>query len=497
MRTRAFTAASADPRQGRAGRATTSALLDQLTSLFGDRVNTRAAVLEQHSHDESYHEAHSPDAVVFAHSTEEVSSVLAACHAAGVPVVPFGAGTSLEGGVAATFGGVCLDLSEMTQIVRLSIDDLDALVQAGVTHGMLNEAALPQGVFFPVDPGADATLGGMCATSASGTTTVRYGTMRENVLGLTAVLADGTIVRTGGRARKSAAGYDLTSLLVGSEGTLGVITEVILRLHPNPESVRAATCSFSDLGAAVSAVVAVLGCGIVPARVELLDDVMVAAVAAYSGLDLPHGAALFFEFHGGPSSVAEQVETVSGIVAELGGIGFATAADERARRILWRARHDALPAAKALRPGASTWSTDVCVPVSRLVECIVQTKQDISESGLVAPIAGHVGDGNFHLAFVLDPLDLQEMARAHWVNDRMVRRALEMGGTCTGEHGIGVGKMEHLALEVGPGLEVMRAVKRALDPHGILNPGKVIGAAELPLADAPRARHHHRHAVSP
>lgn len=462
-----------------AGATTRRWVAGELAALLGDRLSTSASVLEEHAHDESYHPGLRPDAVAFVRSTEEVSAVLSMCHAAHVPVVPFGAGTSLEGGVSAPFGGVSIDLTRMAEIVSVSTTDMDAVVQAGVTHGQLNQRVRGQGLFFSVDPGADATLGGMCATRASGTTAVRYGTMRENVLGLTAVLADGTVVRTGGRARKSAAGYDLTRLLIGSEGTLAVITEVTVRLHANPESVYAATCSFADLDSAVSCVVAVLQSGITPARMELLDEVMVDAVSRFGGPALPAGPALFFEFHGGPAGLAEDVETVRGLVADLAGTDFAAARTEDQRRALWRARHDALPAAKALRPGASTWSTDVCVPVARLAECLVETKRDIERSGLLAPIAGHVGDGNFHLAIVVDPEDGEEMARAHRLNDAMVERALAMGGTCTGEHGVGLGKREHLAVEAGAGLDVMRRLKQAMDPHDILNPGKVFASTRI------------------
>jgi D-lactate dehydrogenase (cytochrome) len=456
-----------------AGSSTREWVVAELRSLLGDRLTTAGQVRQDHGHDESYHAALPPDAVAFVRSTEEVAAVLALCHAARVPVVPFGAGTSLEGGVSAPYGGISLDLSGMDEVLAVSAADMDALVQAGVTHQQLNRQVRPHGLFFSVDPGADATLGGMCATGASGTTTVRYGAMRDNVLGLTAVLADGTIVRAGGRARKSAAGYDLTRLLVGSEGTLAVITEVTLRLRATPEETHAATAAFADLDSAVGCAVAVLQCGVTPARMELLDEVMVEAVSRYSGRELPPGPALFFEFHGGRAAVAEETETVRGIATEHGAVAFASASSESERRELWRARHDALPAAKALRAGSETWSTDVCVPVSRLAECVLATQRDIAESGLLAPIAGHVGDGNFHLALVLDRADSEEMERAHALNDRLVTRALALGGTCTGEHGVGLGKREHLAAEVGTGLAVMRAVKSALDPHLILNPGKI------------------------
>ncbi|MGH3357348.1 MAG: FAD-binding oxidoreductase [Nocardioidaceae bacterium] len=459
--------------QHHAGAATREWVVRELFSLLGERLVTSEAVREQHGHDESYHEGHPPDAVAFVESTDEVSEVLSVCHAARMPVVPFGVGTSLEGGVCAVSGGVCLDLSGMNRVLDISEPDLDATVQAGVTHGQLNAVVRPRGVFFSVDPGADATIGGMCATRASGTTAVGYGTMRANVLGLTAVLANGTVIRTGGHARKSAAGYDLTGLLIGSEGTLGVITEVIVRLHPTPDTIRAATCSFPDLERAVDSVIAVLQCGVVPARIELLDDVMVEAVTAHTGLSMEPGPAVLYEFHGGAASVGEAVATVTEVVAEYGGHGLATAQDEKGRRDLWRARHAALPAAKAMRPGASTWSTDVCVPISRLAECLLETRKEIDRSGLLAPIAGHVGDGNFHLAIVLDPADEDEFATAVRLNEAMVGHALRLGGTCTGEHGIGLGKREHLAAEAGTAVDSMREVKRALDPLGILNPGKL------------------------
>jgi D-lactate dehydrogenase (cytochrome) len=462
-----------------AGATTRAWVVAELAGLLGGRLSTAPAVRESHGHDESYHPGLPPDAVAFVESTEEVAAVLALCHAAHVPVVPFGAGTSLEGGVSAPRGGISIDLSGMNAIVSVSTTDMDAVVQAGVTHGQLNTHLRGQGLFFSVDPGADASLGGMCATRASGTTAVRYGTMRDNVLGLTAVLADGTVVRTGGRARKSSAGYDLTRLLVGSEGTLAVITEVTVRLRPQPEAVRAATATFPDLEAAVSCAVSVLQSGVTPARLELLDEVMVDAVSRFSGLDLAPGPTLFFEFHGGPAGLAEEVDTVRAVVDDHGGTAFSAAGTEAERRSLWRARHDALPAAKALRPGASTWSTDVCVPVSRLVECLLLTKREVERSGLIAPIAGHVGDGNFHLALVVDPEDAEEMARAVELNDRMVEHALALGGTCTGEHGVGLGKRRHLAAEAGAGLDVMRAVKRALDPHGILNPEKIFRTRDV------------------
>jgi D-lactate dehydrogenase (cytochrome) len=449
------------------------AVIDELRGQLGDRLRTGAAVREQHGHDESYHECLPPDAVAFAASTDDVASVLRVCNAARMPVIPFGVGSSLEGGVSAPYGGVSLDLSGMNAILSVDIPDLTATVQAGVTRLRLNARVQPEGVFFSVDPGADASLGGMVATRASGTTAVRYGTMRDNVLSLTAVLADGTVVRTGSRARKSSAGYDLTRLLIGSEGTLAVVTEVVVRLHPTPETVWAATCSYPDLAAAVNSVVATLGIGVVPARIELLDEVMVGAVNAYSGMDLPVAPLVLYELDGGPAALAEQMQDLRAVAEAHGGGPVQVAQNQADRAKLWRARHDALPAAKALRPGAGAWSTDVCVPISRLAECLLQTQRDVAEAGILAPIAGHVGDGNFHLAIVLDPSDPDELARATAVNEAMVRRAIDMGGTCTGEHGIGLGKREFLRAEAGPAVPVMAAIKRALDPNGILNPGKL------------------------
>ena len=449
-------------------------LLGELAAVLGDRLSTATSVREQHGQDESYHVAHAPDAVVFVHSTDEVVAVMNACARHKVPVVPFGTGTSLEGHVAALHGGVCVDLSQMREVLEVNADDLDARVQAGVTRKQLNEELRSSGLFFPVDPGADASLGGMSATRASGTNAVRYGTMRENVLGLTVVLADGRVIRSGGRARKSAAGYDLTRLFVGSEGTLGVITEVQLRLFGIPEAISAAVCPFASLAGAVDTVIETMQAGVPVARIELLDEVQLDAVNRYSKLDYAVTPTLFFEFHGSAQGVREQVETVAGIAADHGGGDFrwATLAEERSR--LWQARHDAYYAGIALRPGARGWATDVCVPISRLAECIAQTRIDIERERLLAPLVGHAGDGNFHLVFVVDPGDADEMRRAERVNQRMVERAIAMGGTCTGEHGIGYGKRQFLLAEHGEGVAVMRQIKAALDPDGIMNPGKVI-----------------------
>jgi D-lactate dehydrogenase (cytochrome) len=445
-----------------------------LRTLLGDRLSTAAAVRDQHGHDESYHATEPPDAVAFATSTDEVAAIVKVCAAHRVPVIPFGTGTSLEGHVAARFGGVCIDVGQMNRVLRVSQGDLDVTVEAGVTRKQLNAHLKDDGLFFPIDPGADASLGGMTATRASGTNAVRYGTMRENVLGLTVVLADGRVIKTGGRARKSAAGYDLTRLFVGSEGTLGVITEVTLRLYGVPEAISAAVASFPTIDAAVQTVIQTIQSGIPVARIELLDEVQMDAINRYAKLDYPVQPTLFFEFHGTTSGVAEQAEMVQAIAGEFGVAGFRWTAQTEDRNKLWQARHNAYYAGLALRPGSKGWATDVCVPISRLADCIVETKKDVVESGLLAPIVGHVGDGNFHLCFVLDPGDPSEMARAKAVNDRMVMRALEMGGTCTGEHGIGYGKIDFLTAEHGDAVAVMRQVKQALDPDGIMNPGKVL-----------------------
>ena len=446
----------------------------ELRTLLGERLSTAPAVREQHGHDESYHATEPPDAVAFARSTEEVAGIVRICARHRVPVIPFGTGTSLEGHVAARYGGVSIDLSQMNRVLRVSQGDLDCTVEAGVTRKQLNAHLRDMGLFFPIDPGADASLGGMASTRASGTNAVRYGTMRENVLGLTVVLADGRIIRTGGRARKSAAGYDLTRLFVGSEGTLGVVTEVTLRLHGVPEAVSAAVAAFPTIGDAVQTVIQTIQSGIPVARIELLDEVQMDAVNRYAKLDYPVQPTLFFEFHGTERGVAGQAEMVQAIAAEFGAGDFRWTAQTEDRNKLWQARHNAYYAGLALRPGAKGWATDVCVPISRLADCIVETKRDVEQSGLLAPIVGHVGDGNFHLCFVLDPADPEEMARAKALNERMVFRALEMGGTCTGEHGIGYGKMDFLTAEHGEAVAVMRQLKLALDPDGIMNPGKVL-----------------------
>lgn len=450
------------------------AALEVLRVRFGAQLSTSGAVLEQHGTDESWHPPIPPDVVVFAESTQDVADAVRICAAHRLPVVAFGAGTSLEGHIAALRGGLSLDLSRMNALVELNVADLDVTVQAGMTRLALNDRLKRHGLFFPVDPGADASLGGMASTRASGTSAVRYGTMRENVMSLTVVLADGRVIRTGGRARKSSAGYDLTRLFVGAEGTLGIVTEVTLRLQGVPEAVSAATCAFASVDDAVETVIEVIQSGTPVARVELLDETQVRACNAYSGLGLPELPHLFFEFHGSTASVQEQAEYVATVVASHGAAGFewATAAEDRTR--LWKARHDAYYAGLALRPGAKGWATDVCVPISRLAECLGQTKVDLEASPLTSTIVGHVGDGNFHVLFLLDPGDLAQQEEAARLNVRMVRRALAMGGTCTGEHGIGYGKKDLLIEEHGEAVEVMRLLKTTLDPDGILNPGKVI-----------------------
>lgn len=450
------------------------ALVRELEALLGDRVSTAEAIRAQHGEGESFHSNQPPDAVVFPNSTEEVAAVVRACAAHGVPIIPFGAGTSLEGHVTARRGGVTIAMSALDQLVALSPEDLDCRVGAGMTRKGLEAHLKGTGLFFPVDPGADATLGGMTATGASGTTTVRYGTMRENVLGLTVVLADGRVIRTGGRSIKSSAGYDMTRLFIGSEGTLGVITEIGLRLRGIPEAVSAAVCSFQTLEDAVNAVILTIQTGVPVARVELLDEVQMDAVNRYAELDYPVRPTLFFEFHGSPRAVEEHSEAVGDIAAEFGADDFewATRAEDRSR--LWAARHEAYYASLALRPGARGWATDVCVPISELAGCLMATREDIDREELLAPIVAHAGDGNFHVLFIVDPDDEAEMAKAKRVNARMIERAIEVGGTCTGEHGVGYGKMDYLQAQLGETVDAMRAVKQALDPNNLMNPGKVV-----------------------
>jgi D-lactate dehydrogenase (cytochrome) len=449
-------------------------LLAALRQRLGDRLSTSAAVCAQHGKDESYHQPHAPDAVAFAQSTDEVAEIVRLCARYNTPIIPFGTGTSLEGHVAALKGGICIDMSQMNRILRLGAEDLDATVEAGVTRKQLNEYLRDTGLFFAVDPGADASLGGMAATRASGTNAVRYGTMRENVLTLTVVLPDGRVIRTASRSRKSAAGYDLTRLFVGSEGTLGVITEVTVRLYGIPEAISAAVCAFPTIAAAVDTVILTIQSGIPVARIELLDEPQMDAINKYSKLDHKVAPTLFFEFHGTSAGVAEQVELVKDIAADNGGEDFRWASSQEERSKLWQARHDAYYAALALRPGSKGWATDVCVPISRLAECIAETKIDLAQSSIPSALAGHVGDGNFHLIFMIDPNQPEEIAEASRLNDRMVTRALAMDGTCTGEHGIGYGKIDFLFAEHGEAVDVIASIKRAIDPDNLMNPGKII-----------------------
>ena len=452
----------------------TDTVLDELRAIFGERLNTSQAVRDQHGHDESFHETAPPDAVVFAESTEEVQRAVQVCAKHKVPVIPFGTGTSLEGHVCALYGGISIDVTGMNKILAVNAEDLDCRIQPGVRRKQLNEHLRDTGLFFPIDPGADASLGGMAATRASGTNAVRFGTMMDNVRGLEVVLADGRVIRTGSRAKKSAAGYDLTRLFVGSEGTLGIITEITLKLHGIPERISAATCVFPDLESAVNTVILTIQAGIPVARMELLDTLQIEACNKYSKLDLKEAPTLFFEFHGTDVGVDDQIASLRTIAGEFGGADFAWADKLEDRNRLWQARHDAYYAGLALRPGCKGFSTDVCVPISKLAECILETQADVAESNIVAPLVGHVGDGNFHLVVVIDPDDKDEMSRAMALNSRLVERAISMGGTCTGEHGVGYGKIDHLEKEHGEAISVMRDLKRTFDPDNIMNPGKII-----------------------
>ncbi len=451
------------------------AFIDAMNARFGARFSLGEAVRAHHGHDESHFPDAAPDAVVFARGTDEVVFAVNTCRTHAVPIIPFGVGSSLEGHILAVRGGLTVDLSEMNQVLAIHAEDMDAVVQPGVTRKQLNNALHGSGLFFPIDPGADASLGGMASTRASGTNAVRYGTMRENVLALTAVLADGRVVRTGGRARKSSSGYDLTRLLVGSEGTLGIITELTVRLHPLPEAVSSAVCAFPDIVDAVNTVIQTIQLGVPVARIELLDALTVKAINRYSKTTLRESPMLFFEFHGSPASVEEQAQTVQEIAREHGGLDFEWASRPEDRTRLWAARHDVLFASLNLRPGSRGISTDVCVPISRLAECVDGVRGEIDASGLIAPIVGHVGDGNFHCVILVDPDDPAEIARAEDLNRRIVERALAMGGTCTGEHGIGIGKQEFLLREHGrEAIDTMWLIKQALDPYNLMNPGKVL-----------------------
>ena len=453
---------------------TEQTILD-LRSRFGTQFSQAEAYLEQHSKDESFHSPSEPDAVIFAESTQDVSDCLRICSLHDVPVIPFGAGTSLEGHVTPIYGGISIDLTRMNKVLRVSTDDLDCTVQAGDFRKQLSKQLEPMGLFFPVDPGADATIGGMAATGASGTTTVRYGSMKTLVLGMTVVLPDGRVMETTRRSRKSSAGYDLTHLFIGSEGTLGVITELTLRIFGTPEVISAATVQFPDVKSAILAVIQTIQVGVGVARIELMDHEAVAAVNKYSMLGLPENPLLLLEFHGSPEVVNSELLLASEIMTQFGGLNFQRSTDDPSRRKLWMARHDAALAIKAQRPNGELFITDVCVPISDLAECIVQTQEDVKNTHLYAPIIGHVGDGNFHLIAVIDrtnPIDLKVMNE---INRRLISRALSMQGTCTGEHGIGVGKMDFLREEVGEvAISVMCLIKNAIDPQNIMNPGKVI-----------------------
>jgi D-lactate dehydrogenase (cytochrome) len=448
-------------------------LLANLEAQFEDRFSRSLALREQHGRGESYHSVKSPDAVVFVETTEEVADIVRQCADAGMPVIAYGAGTSLEGHLSAVEGGISVDLSRMNAVLRVSPEDLDCTVQAGVTREDLNSYLRDLGLFFSIDPGANASIGGMAATRASGTNAVRYGTMRENVLSLTVVLPDGRIIRTAGRARKSSAGYDLTRLFVGSEGTLGIITEVTLRLHGIPETMSAALCSFPDIASAVNTAIVIVQVGIPVARMELMDRGLIEAVNAYSALDLPIRDTLAFEFHGSPASVEEQVALVREIATENGADNFEAATSLEERNRLWKARHNAFYAVVSQRPGAKGWSSDVCVPVSELGNCILHARELLAGCNIPAAILGHVGDGNYHVVFAVDPDNEQEIEEVAHINKLMVKKAISVDGTCTGEHGIGTGKIAYLREEHGAAVDVMALLKDALDPHGVMNPGKI------------------------
>ncbi len=451
-------------------------MLDALRARFGDRLSTAEAVRAHHGRDESAYDPMLPDAVVFAQTTEDVAAVAKLCFEHEIPLIPYGAGSSLEGHLLAVAGGVSLDLSQMNHVLSVHPEDLTVTVEPGVTRKQLNTEIRDTGLFFPIDPGADASIGGMCATRASGTNAVRYGTMRENVLNLTVVTADGRIIKTANRARKSSAGYDLTRLFIGSEGTLGIITEITLKLYPQPEAVSAAVCAFPSMGDAVSAVIDTIQMGVPIARVEFVDALAIRAINQYDKLTLPEMPTLFFEFHGSEHGVQEQAETVQQIAAEHKGQGFEWATRPEDRSRLWNARHNAFFAFLQLKPGCRAVTTDVCVPISRLADCVVETEKDLLASPfkLPAPIVGHVGDGNFHVCLLIDPDKPEERDEAEHINQRIVARAIAMDGTCTGEHGVSLHKMGSLIAEHGnDAIDLMRSIKQALDPKHILNPGKI------------------------
>jgi len=450
-------------------------VLDELRSLLGDRVSTSAAVREHHGKDESYFPYALPDAVVFAKTTEEVRDIVNICRRHRVPMVPFGVGTSLEGHILAVEGGVCIDLSQMNRVLAVHEADLDAVVEAGVTRKQLNEYIKHTGLFFPVDPGADATLGGMAATRASGTNAVRYGTMRENVISLKVVLADGRVIQTSRRAKTSAAGYDLTRLFVGSEGTLGIITEVTVRLYPVQEAMSAAVCAFDSVDGCTNTVIETIQAGIPIARCDIVCDKTIDAINKFKKTDYRVAPTVFFEFHGTKTSVVEQAEAVQAIAREHGGHDFVWATKPEERTALWQARHDAYFACLQIRPGSRAVSTDVCVPISRLAECVSETMEDVKSYIAPVPLLGHIGDGNFHLMFLIDPAKPEQTELAKQFNKRLVERALKMEGTCTGEHGIGMGKMDSMRMELGDDvMDIMRDIKHVFDPDDLMNPGKVV-----------------------
>jgi D-lactate dehydrogenase (cytochrome) len=449
--------------------------ITELTAAFGNRVVTSQAVREQHGNTVTWIANQPPDAVVYPQSTEDVQKIVRICAANGVAIIPFGVGTSLEGHVNAPVGGVSIDFRDMNRVVTVHAEDLDCIVEPGITRKALNQRLRDSGLFFPIDPGADASLGGMAATRCSGTNAVRYGTMKDNVLALKVVLANGQVIDTARRAKKTAAGYDLTRLMVGSEGTLGIITQLTLKLSGIPEAISSGTCPFPSVRACCDATIQTIQSGIPVARIELLDALQVRACNLHSNLGLPETPMLFLEFHGTEASVAEQSKRFGEIAADFGGGPFTWTTRPEERTRLWEARHHAAMSNFALRPGAAMVATDVCVPISQLAECLAETQRDIEESRILAPILGHVGDGNFHLTLLIDMDDADEVQRAKALSERLVERALAMDGTCTGEHGVGQGKMKYLLAEHGAtGLAVMASIKRALDPQNIMNPGKIV-----------------------
>jgi len=452
------------------GAATAIAILKQR---FGERLSEAVSLREQHGHTTTWLRNQPPDAVIFAETAEEVGDVVRVCAEHRTPVIAFGAGSSLEGHLNAPFGGISVDLSRMNRIVAVHAEDFDCVVEPGVTRKQLNAHLRDMGLFFPIDPGADATLGGMAATRASGTNAVRYGTMKDNVLNLTAIMPDGSLMKTANRAKKTSAGYDLTRLMIGAEGTLGIITELTLRLQGIPQAISAAVCSFPDVASACQAVIATIQYGIPMARIELLDELQVRASNAYSNLDLPETPLLLLEFHGTPAGVEEQAKEFGEIAVEFGGDRFRWETREEDRQKLWQARHDAYFAIRGLRPGAGVFATDVCVPISRLADCVTETRADLDRLSLLAPIVGHVGDGNFHVQVLIDTENPAEVAAAEEMMARLAERAIAMDGTCTGEHGIGQGKIRYLEAEAGSALGVMRIIKSAIDPLNIMNPGKI------------------------